>query len=159
MSSDLSYIMKSRLKNTVLTGVCLFLFYAAAFTQTLISGKVKDGKGKPVPGASISVKNSYDGATSDSSGNYHFSSSDTGWQSLTVSSIGYRPIEVTIHITGKAIQLDLQLKEELNELKAVTISAGTFAAGDSKSMKPMNTARDASGADQADLEQERHELS
>ena len=116
----------------MLTGVCLFLFYAAAFTQTLISGKVKDGKGKPVPGASISVKNSYDGATSDSSGNYHFSSSDTGWQSLTVSSIGYRSIEVTIHITGKAIQLDLQLKEELNELKAVTISAGTFAAGDSK---------------------------
>ncbi len=27
--------------------------------------------------------------------------------------------------------MDLQLKEELNELKAVTISAGSFAAGDS----------------------------
>ncbi len=46
--------------------------------------------------------------------------------------MGYRSIEVTIQITGKSIQLDLQIKEEPNELKAVTISAGSFAAGDSK---------------------------
>ena len=46
------------------------------------------------------------------------------------SSVGYRPIEITLQITGKTIHMDLSLKEEPNELKAVTISAGSFAAGD-----------------------------
>jgi vitamin B12 transporter len=111
-------------------GASLFGVFAGAAAQTQISGKVKDTRGHPVPGASITVKNSFDGATSDSSGNYNFNSSDTGLQTLTVSSVGYRPVEVTLQITGKAIHLDLQLKEEPNELKAVTISAGSFAAGD-----------------------------
>jgi vitamin B12 transporter len=101
------------------------------FSQTQISGKVKDGKGHGVPGASVSVKNSFEGATSDSTGQYIFSSTDTGLQTLTVSSVGYRPVEITLRIAGKSIHMDLQLKEEPNELQAVTISAGSFAAGDS----------------------------
>ena len=111
-------------------GVCFIILSTGAFAQTLISGRVKDTKGRPIPGASISVKNSFEGATSDSAGLYHFNSSDTGQQTLTVSSVGYRPIEVTMQFTGRTISLDPQLKEEPNELKAVTISAGSFAAGD-----------------------------
>jgi vitamin B12 transporter len=108
------------------------LVCTGVFSQTQISGIVKDTKRRPVPGASITIKNSFDGATSDSLGKYSFSSSDTGLQTMTVSSVGYRSIEVTLQITGKSIQMDLQVKEEPNELKAVTISAGSFAAGDSK---------------------------
>jgi vitamin B12 transporter len=108
------------------------LICTGVFSQTMISGVIKDTKGRPVPGASITVKNSFDGATSDSLGKYSFSSSDTGLQTLTVSSVGYRSIEVTLQITGRSILMDLQVKEEPNELKAVTISAGSFAAGDSK---------------------------
>ncbi len=65
------------------------------FSQTRISGIVKDAKGRAIPGASITVKNSFDGATSDSTGKYSFSCSDTGIQTLTVTSVGFRPIEVT----------------------------------------------------------------
>ncbi len=104
--------------------------FTQAYSQTQISGKIKDTKGHPIPGASISVKGSFDGATSDSTGIYSFNSSDTGLQTLKVSSVGYRAIEVTFQITGKSVKMDLQLKEEPNELKAVTISAGSFAAGD-----------------------------
>ncbi len=110
----------------------LLLICSGVFSQTQISGTVKDTKGHPVPGASISVKNSFDGATSDSLGKYSFNSSDTGLQTLKISSVGYRSIEVTLQISGKSILMDLQIKEEPNELKAVTISAGSFAAGDSK---------------------------
>lgn len=127
-SSGLSQRM---MKKMLATATILFLV-TGVFSQTLISGKVKDGKGHPIPGASVSVKNSFDGATSDSTGKYQFNSSDTGTQTLTVSSVGYRPIDVTLQMAGKPIHMDLQLKEEPNELKAVTISAGSFAAGDSK---------------------------
>src|SRR5882762_3373122 len=111
-------------------GFALFMVYTGVNSQTLISGKVKDTKGHPIPGASISVKDSFDGSTSDSTGNYSFNSTDTGMQTLKVSSVGYRAVEVTLKVTGKTIKMDLQLKEEPNELKAVTISAGSFAAGD-----------------------------
>jgi vitamin B12 transporter len=122
---------KPVLRKMAALGFALFGVFSGTFSQTVISGKVQDGKGHAVPNASITVKNSFDGATSDSLGHYSFNSSDTGLQTLTVSSVGFRPIEVTIQITGRTIRMDLQLKEELNELKAVTISAGSFAAGDS----------------------------
>ncbi len=51
---------------------------------------------------------------------------------LTVSSIGFKPFEQAITIGTDPITLDIPLKEEPNELKAVTITAGSFAAGDSK---------------------------
>ena len=107
-------------------------FVQPAFSQTVISGKIKDGRGHAIPGASITIKNSFDGATSDSSGNYQFSASDTGNRQITVSSVGYHPLELPIILQGKPIRMDLQLKEEPNEMKAVTITAGSFSAGDSK---------------------------
>jgi len=118
-------------KKLILFFSVLFLLQEG-FSQTIISGKIKDGRGRLVPGASITVKNSFDGATSDSAGNYQFSAADTGNQLITVSSIGYRPLEQPILLKGKAIRLDLQLREEPNEMKAVTITAGSFSAGDSK---------------------------
>jgi hypothetical protein len=100
--------------------------------QTLILGKVKDGKGRPIPGASIAIKNSYDGATSDSLGRYRFSTQEKGSQDLLITSVGYKLLEEPLEIKGAQMNLDFQLKEELSELKAVTINAGSFSAGDSK---------------------------
>src|SRR5450432_4480055 len=102
-------VHRIRFKKIGLLGFSLILWCSGIFAQTLISGKVKDGKGHPVPGASITVKNSFDGATSDSSGNFHFGSSDTGLQTITVSSVGYHSVEVSLKMAGKSIELDLQL--------------------------------------------------
>ena len=113
--------------------------YTGAFSQTQISGKIKDTKGHPIPGASITVKTVLTEPLLIPAAYIHFNSSDTGLQTLTVSSVGYRPIEVTLQITGKTIQMDLQLKEEPNELKAVTISAGSFAAGDPNQGRVMSS--------------------
>src|ERR1700690_4147799 len=96
----------SILKKKLAPVLALLLFCTGVFSQTLISGMVRDMKGHPVPGASITVKNSFDGATSDSLGKYSFNSTDTGLQTLTVRSVGFRQIEVTLHLTGKSIQLD-----------------------------------------------------
>lgn len=100
--------------------------------QTLISGKIKDAKGKGVAGASISLKDSYDGGTSDSTGRYRFKTTETGDNIISITSIGYKPVEQKITIAGETISLDIVLKEEPNELKAVVITAGTFEASDRK---------------------------
>ena len=110
----------------------LILISIIGLPQVTISGKIKDNKGRPVPGASIAIKDSYDGSTSDSTGRFHFKTTEKGAHLLTVSSIGYRPFEQAITIGTESLTVDIPLREEPNELKAVTITAGSFAAGDSK---------------------------
>ena len=100
--------------------------------QTTIAGKVTDKK-NPLIGVSITLKDTYDGATSDSSGKYTFKTSEKGEFILTATSVGYRPFEQTIKLEGKGIMtIDIVLKEEVTELSAVVISAGTFEASDRK---------------------------
>src|SRR6266496_4918096 len=123
--------IKQALRKTVF----LTAFMAAmthAYSQVTIHGKVKDNKGKPVPGASVSIKDSYDGAVVDSFGNYKFATTEKGDQTLIISNIGYKPFEQKITIGTTSIELDATIKEELSELKAVTVIAGSFAAGDTK---------------------------
>jgi vitamin B12 transporter len=100
--------------------------------QTTITGKVTDKK-DPLIGASITLKDTYDGATSDSSGKFSFKTSEKGEFILTATSVGYRPFEQTIKLEGKGIlTIDIVLKEEVTELSAVVLSAGTFEASDRK---------------------------
>ncbi|HEU5164289.1 MAG TPA: TonB-dependent receptor [Chitinophagaceae bacterium] len=100
--------------------------------QTTIAGKVTDKK-NPLVGVSITLKDTYDGATSDSSGKYSFKTSEKGEFLLTATSVGYRPFEQTIRLEGKGtLTLDIVLKEEVTELSAVVLSAGTFEASDKK---------------------------
>jgi len=100
--------------------------------QTVISGTVKDTRGHPVRGASITIKDSYDGATVDSTGAFRFKTTETGPHTLTITNIGYFPVEQPINPSGEAITLHIAMKEQLSELKAVTITAGSFTAGDAK---------------------------
>ena len=100
--------------------------------QTVLSGTVRDGKGHPLRGASITVKDSYDGGTADSLGNFRFQAADKGAFTLLISNIGYNTVEQPVNLAGTPITLHLVLKESLSELKAVTITAGSFTAGDAK---------------------------
>jgi len=100
--------------------------------QTTITGKVTDKK-NPLIGVSITLKDTYDGATSDSSGKFSFKTSEKGEFILTATSVGYRHFEQTIKLEGKGIlTIDIVLKEEVTELSAVVLSAGTFEASDRK---------------------------
>ena len=112
--------------------VLLFFISSSTFSQVIISGKVKDNKSVPMRGVSITLKDTYDGATTDSSGFFSFKTSEKGEQLLTTSSIGYKPFEQKIKIEASPIKLEIVLKEEITELKAVVITAGTFEASDRK---------------------------
>ena len=102
------------------------------YAQITVSGKVKDNKGRPLPGASVSLKGTYDGTVVDSLGNFKFTTSEKGDFSLVVNMLGYNDFEQKITIGKEPIVLNISLKEKLDELKAVTVTAGSFAAGDSK---------------------------
>jgi hypothetical protein len=104
----------------------LNIYMAGAFSQTTIKGIIRDNKSNPLPGVSISLKDSYDGSTSDSTGKYSFKTFEKGTQVLVFSSIGYVPVEHKISISGNILTIDINMKEEISELRAVVLSAGTF---------------------------------
>ncbi len=108
------------------------LISLTGLAQTKISGKITDEKGEAIPGANIVIQNSYDGASSALDGSFSFNSEENGEQILTASFIGYKPYQQAITLNGQAVVVNIKLKEEINQLEAVTISAGSFTAGDEK---------------------------
>lgn len=102
------------------------------FAQIKITGSVKDQKGRILAGANIVVKGSYDGGVSDSIGNFSFKTYEKGKQTIVASNIGNKTMEQEVILDSITISIDFILKEEISELKAVTVTAGSFEAGDKK---------------------------
>ena len=120
----------------ILLPFLLIGLYAKA--QVKVSGKITNHRNNPLPGISISIVDSYDGATSDSSGNFSFFTTEKGEQIFKTTSTGYKPFEQKIKIDSTPVILNISLKEEITELKAVVISAGTFEASDQKRATALN---------------------
>jgi hypothetical protein len=112
--------------------VFILLISTTTFSQIKISGVVKDTKGEALIGVNIAVKGSYDGATSNAKGEYNFETDAKDSLVLSATYIGFLPQEKVIKITGSAINQNFLLKEKINDLKAVVISAGAFEASDEK---------------------------
>ncbi|HKB44088.1 MAG TPA: TonB-dependent receptor [Chitinophagaceae bacterium] len=122
--------------------IVFIMIISGLHSQVTIQGKVKDNKGKPIAGASISIKDTYDGGVSDSSGNYKFTTTEKGDVIFIATNIGYKSYEQKIIIGTEPIVIDVTLKEELSELKAVTVISGSFAAGDTKRAATVLTSLD-----------------
>lgn len=113
--------------------ILLFLLTGlGAKAQTTITGLVTDNKKQLVQGASLTIKGSYDGATSDSAGRFRFKSYEKGSQTLVVSCVGFKTLELPITIEGAEMNIPVQLKQEITEMSAVVITAGAFEASDRK---------------------------
>jgi vitamin B12 transporter len=116
--------------------IVLAVFLASAFlaanAQYQVKGRITTAKNEPLAGASISVKDSYFGATSGPDGSFNFQVPDTGLKLIIVSMMGYRSLEKEIQVQAPTITIDFQLREAITEMKAVVITAGTFEASDKK---------------------------
>jgi vitamin B12 transporter len=133
-----------------LTLCTMLLLPVCLLAQQQVSGKVTDSKKKPLAGVNIGIQGSYDGATTAADGSYSFTTDLTGEQFLTASFQGFQNLEMKIDIKGATVQ-NIILKASISELKAVTISAGSFEASDEKKgtvLKPLDIATTAgAGAD------------
>ncbi|NQU84694.1 MAG: TonB-dependent receptor [Mariniphaga sp.] len=118
----------------------LLLNSLATQAQITISGKTVEKNGDPIPGVNIYIENTYDGASSDTLGNFSFTTSETGKQMLIATFIGYKAWQKEI-IVESNIKESIILEESINTLDAVTITAGSFAAADESHasiMKPLD---------------------
>jgi hypothetical protein len=107
------------------------LTWVQVFSQSIVSGVVSCKEGT-LPGASVYLDGTYDGSSTNDKGEYSFKSSKTGTVMLKASYVGFESFEKEIVLKGSTVQLDIKLEEAFNKLDAVTITAGTFEAGDKK---------------------------
>jgi hypothetical protein len=122
------------------------LISSMTFAQTTISGKVTDTKNQPVFGANVYLDGTYDGATSNENGNFTFTTNETGTQILTISFLSYETKTITANVSTFK-DLKIILREDMESLDAVVISAGTFEASDNSKvsvLKPLDVVTTAS---------------
>lgn len=126
-----------------LTTLVFFTILIPAFSQTRITGKVTDAAGEPIPGANVLIKDSYDGTSSGLDGAFSFVTEEQGLQTLIVTFVGYKQFTQQVELSGTVITISATLKEEINQLDGVVISAGSFTAGEEKRrtiLKPVDIA-------------------
>lgn len=132
---------KTQMKKLILPLLLVMLVYTA-MAQVKITGSVRDNKNKPIIGASITLKDTYDGAVTDSTGKFAFKTAEKGDFTIEVKSINYKTIQQKLNIGSQPIILNFFIKEEINELTAVTVTAGSFEAGDKKRAATVLTSLD-----------------
>jgi hypothetical protein len=99
-------------------------------------------------GANVYIEGSYDGGTSNEMGKFEFVSAEIGAKILVVSSLGFETIKMTVLIE-KAMGLRLVLRESMNALDTVVITAGSLDSGDKSRvsvLKPLDIVTTAGSA-------------
>lgn len=108
------------------TSTFILLLIFTLFTQAqspkkhALSGFVKDNFGKPIPGATIRLKDQHTGTSSDIDGYYKLQLNSSTDAILHVTAVGYHSEERAVN--EKLIQ-DFQLIEDRNYMEEVTVSA------------------------------------
>lgn len=131
--------------------IAIFIFLSTitsvlSFGQTLVSGTVLDPSGVVVVGANVYLVGTYEGASTAADGSFSFETTETGVQTLSVSFVGFETFELVAEVTTMK-DLQLKLRDDLNSLETVVLSAGTFEAGDNSKvsvLKPLDVVTTAS---------------
>ncbi len=114
--------------------------------QSIVNGKVADSKGNPIEGANVYLEGTYDGSTTNTSGIFNFKTNEIGDQTLIISYLSYETYTFSGNV-NEMNKLVIQLREDVNTLDAVVLSAGTFEAGDNSKisvLKPLDVVTTAS---------------
>jgi len=120
--------------------ILFLLIVAQANAQHIISGRVTDTKKNPISGANVYLEGTYDGASTDDKGEFRFETQETASQNLVVSMVSYDSFMQFVDISYLK-DMNIVLREAINELSGVTLTAGSFAAGDNSKasvLKPLD---------------------
>ena len=113
-----------------ITLLAAVLFSTIGFSQTKVRGVVRDDSGQGIPMANVLIVDSYDGTTTAVDGSFEFTTAEKGERMLMVKFMGFKDYQQVVSLSQTTVSVDITLKEQVNELNAITISAGAFTASD-----------------------------
>lgn len=109
--------------------LCLLLTASLSFAQKKITGKVTDAEnGGALPGASVTIKGTSTGATTDANGNYSISTQQNSG-TLIFSFVGYATQEISI---GNQSVINISLESDTRALQEVVVTG--YAAQQKKNI-------------------------
>jgi TonB-linked SusC/RagA family outer membrane protein len=109
--------MKAKLYTFMSVLFLLLLSVSNGYAQEVqVKGTVYDETGEPLPGATIIVKGTTNGTTTDLDGKYSISSPAGG--TLTITFIGYNPVEVVV---GNQTVIDINMTVDVDELDEIVV--------------------------------------
>jgi len=130
-----------------LLSTLLILLGISLNAQTTINGKVTNIKGIEISGANVYLDGTYDGVTTDENGYFSFTTEEKGTQTLIVSHLSYETYTMVGDVSFMK-DMQIKLRDDVNALDAVVISAGTFEAGGANNkvtvLKPLDVVTTAS---------------
>lgn len=135
------------MKNQLSILLLLFVVWTAS-SQTIINGTVTDKSGNFISGANVYLEGTYDGGSTTEDGTFSFETTETGEQTLVVSALAYES-HYEMGDVSYFKNLNIKLVEAINQLTGVTLSAGTFEAGDNSKvsvLKPLDIVTTAGAA-------------
>jgi hypothetical protein len=97
--------------------------------QQTVQGTVTDKKKQPLLGANVFIEGTYDGTVTDDKGQFSFTTDQQGAVMLQISYLTHETLKLPITLPISA-PLNIVLKQQVNVLDAVVISAGQMEAGD-----------------------------
>lgn len=121
-----------------LFSIIFVLLALPTWAQIQVSGTVIDSKGESIPGVNVWIKDSFDGASTNAEGKFLFETEAADSLVLILSSVGFHQMEVPLNETT---DLTITLKTLVNELNAVSITAGTIEVNEKATsvvMKPLD---------------------
>lgn len=129
----------------LIISICLCLSNLVA-AQSTVSGVITDGANEPIFGANVYLKGTYDGASTNEQGAFNFATAESGTQILVVSFLSFETKEVMLDVSEME-NITIQLRENVDALNAVILSAGSFEAGENAkvtALKPLDIVTTAS---------------
>lgn len=108
-------------------------FFILLFSLTAFSQKIKTdanivghvtSKGEHIPFASVSLKGTTIGTSTDLTGHYHMVNVPIGKITIIASAIGYKTQEITIETqANKTVEVKFDLEEDILEIEGVVVSS------------------------------------
>jgi iron complex outermembrane receptor protein len=105
-------------KRFIMVMLAMLTIGIQAFAQNVITGKVLDSKGEPVPAAGVQIKGTNNGVITDLDGN--FSLKAASGDVLVVSSIGYKTTNVVV---GNQTTINVVVEDDALLLDDVVVVA------------------------------------
>lgn len=106
----------------------LLVFAAGLFAQTTVGGRISDKNGESIIGATVLVKGTTTGASTDADGRYRLVIPAGATKILRISYLGYKTCEIEV---GDRTRIDIELESNDIELEeVVVVGYGTLRKSD-----------------------------
>ena len=120
--------------------IIFFFIPLITLAQVPVSGTLTGPKGQPVIGANVVISGTYDGASTDTTGYFQFTTYETDSATLEIHSVGYHSVYLGIDLSATPAPVVLSLKEQIGQLNAITVEGSRFGIAPSQpavKLKPL----------------------